>query len=199
MDEPTRNTRRKLVTPEQSPPSPKMDHLGQREVPLEQEDDPPLSKTVTMSDISMMRAKTYQNVSIFAKNKKRYQCDMCDFKISGLLTIAISHLKKTHLETESQNTKEMTSLSQRQEKSVTKVGRTDSPKKVSINPSKRSRSLGVDVDGELVRMWKCNICGQLFKSKENLAKHTNHSHIIVTTPYKPPDGLINAEFGSGIG
>jgi len=91
-----RKSRRILVTP--SPQSTKMDHKKvPKEVPLEQDEDPPLNKTMTMSDISKMRAKTYQNISIRGK-KKYYKCNMCDFKATQFKRL-ILHLKKAHFET----------------------------------------------------------------------------------------------------
>merc|ERR1711874_967739 len=45
----------------------------------------------------------------------------------------------------------------------------------------------------------CDICGELFKSKETLVRHTNCNHTTRPTPNKPTDGLINGEDGSDIG
>merc|ERR1719402_56560 len=78
------------IRKEQSPP------------PLEmQEEDPSLfNKTVSIRDIYMMKAKSYQNISRL-ENKKYYHCEMCDFKVAAFEGLR-AHLRKTHLENLSQ-------------------------------------------------------------------------------------------------
>merc|ERR1711874_916205 len=116
-----RNIRQK----QSPPPSEKQD--------LEHEEDPPsFNKTLTGRDINMMRANSYQNISFF-RNKKHYQCEMCDFK-APLFANLKTHLRKTHLENESQiltkntNGKTMETNAMKEDRNGVSTSLDDSPK-----------------------------------------------------------------------
>merc|ERR1711874_485444 len=67
-----------------------------------QEADVTRNKTITIQDLSVMKAKSYQHTSQLHK-KKYYHCELCDFKVA-LFQALKNHLKAKHLENETDNT-----------------------------------------------------------------------------------------------